>query len=238
MRRGPRALWLVRHGQSTGNLAREAAYRDELHEIALPARDADIPLSPHGEAQAAAFGHWLGGRPAEQRPTFVLTSPFLRARETARLALDAAGGGLRDLPVDVDERLRDRELGILEGLTWRGIAAKFPEEAERKARQGRFYHRPPGGESWADITLRLRSVYADMARELADERVLVVAHDAVIMLTRVIVEGIDEAAITRISDDTEYANAALTAYEHGAGGLELTAFNAVVAPVPVTAGEP
>jgi broad specificity phosphatase PhoE len=75
-------------------------------------------------------------------------------------------------------------------------------------------------------------VYSDVARELAGERVLVVAHDAVIMLTRVIVEGIDEEAITRLSDDTEYANAALTAYELRSDGYELTAFNAVVAPLP------
>jgi broad specificity phosphatase PhoE len=232
MRGGPEALWLVRHGQSTGNLAREVAYREESHEITLPARDADVPLSPLGEAQAAAFGRWLAARPAAERPTFVLSSPFLRARETARLAIEAGGDALRRLPIDVDERLRDRELGILEGLTYRGVAAKFPEETARKARNGRFYHRPPGGESWADIALRLRSVYTDAARELAGERVLVVAHDAVIMLTRVIVEGIDEGTITRLADEIDYANAALTAYERGDEGYRLTAFNELVAPVP------
>src|SRR5690242_20347307 len=105
MRRGPRALWLVRHGESEGNVAREAAYRDALHTIESEVRDADVPLSPRGEDQARAFGRWLGAQPDELRPTFVLVSPYLRARETARLALEAAG--LTGLPVDVDERLRD-----------------------------------------------------------------------------------------------------------------------------------
>jgi probable phosphoglycerate mutase len=222
LRRGPEALWLVRHGESEGNLLREAAERESRHEIGLPTRDADVPLSGRGEEQARAFGRWLAARPAGLRPTTVLASPYLRARETARLAL--AAGDLR-LPTDVDERLRDREMGILEGLTWEGILAQHPAEAERKRRLGKFHHRPPGGESWADICLRLRSLYADVARDLAAERVLVVAHDAVIQLTRVILEGMDEETAIRSSDATPYGNAALTAYELEPDGYRLTAYN-------------
>jgi probable phosphoglycerate mutase len=225
MRHGPQALWLVRHGESEGNLLREAAQRESFHEIGLPTRDADVPLSDRGEEQARAFGRWLAAQPARLLPTTVLVSPYLRARETARLAL--AAGDLR-LPIDVDERLRDREMGVLEGLTWEGILAEHPAEAERKRRLGKFQHRPPGGESWADICLRLRSLYADVARDLAGERVLVVAHDAVIQLTRVILEGMDEETAIRISDATPYGNAALTAYELDADGYRLTTYNEVV----------
>jgi probable phosphoglycerate mutase len=54
----PRALWLVRHGQSEGNVIRAAAARDaEVLEIA--ARDMDVPLSDLGRRQATAFGTWL-----------------------------------------------------------------------------------------------------------------------------------------------------------------------------------
>jgi probable phosphoglycerate mutase len=225
MRHGPQALWLVRHGESEGNLLREAAQRESFHEIGLPTRDADVPLSDRGEEQARAFGRWLAAQPARLLPTTVLVSPYLRARETARLAL--AAGDLR-LPIDVDERLRDREMGVLEGLTWEGILAEHPAEAERKRRLGKFQHRPPGGESWADICLRLRSLYADVARDLAGERVLAVAHDAVIQLTRVILEGMDEETAIRISDATPYGNAALTAYELDADGYRLTTYNEVV----------
>jgi probable phosphoglycerate mutase len=232
LRRGPAALWLVRHGESVGNVLREAAYQESLHEIGLETRDADSTLTPRGEEQARAFGRWLAAQPEHLRPTAVFSSPYVRARETARLALEAAGEPWSGLEVDVDERLRDRELGLLDGLTWRGIVAKYPEEAERKRRLGKLYHRPPGGESWADICLRLRGFYADVARDLPEERVLVVAHDAVIHLTRVVVEGLDEEEAVRISDETPYGNAALTAYEREAGGYRLTAFNEVVGDVP------
>ena len=228
LRRGPEALWLVRHGESEGNVLREAAYRESLQEIALTTRDADVPLTPRGEEQSRAFGRWLAAQPEHLWPTAVVSSPFVRARETARLALEAAGGPVARLEVDVDERLRDRELGLLDGLTWRGIVAKYPEEAERKRRLGKFLHRPPGGESWADICLRLRSFYADAARDLTGERVLLVAHDAVIHLTRVVVEGLAEDEAVRISDETPYGNAALTSYELEPGGYRLTGFNGAV----------
>jgi len=228
LRRGPEALWLVRHGESQGNLLREAAERESRHEIGLPTRDADVPLSDRGEDQARAFGRWVAAQPAELRPTTVLVSPYLRARETARLALAAGGDVLAGLATDVDERLRDREMGILEGLTWAGILAEHPAEADRKRRLGKFHHRPPGGESWADVCLRLRSLYADVARDLAGERVLVVAHDAVIQLTRLILEGLDEETTIRIADATPYGNAALTAYELAADGYRLTTYNEVV----------
>jgi broad specificity phosphatase PhoE len=215
-----------------GNVLREAAYRDSLDEVPLTTRDADVPLTELGEEQARGFGRWLAAQPDHLRPTAVLASPYLRARETARLALEAGGAALAGLGVDVDERLRDRDMGLLDGLTWRGIVARYPAEAERKRRLGKFHHRPPGGESWADICLRMRSLYADAARDLPEDRVLVVTHDAVIHLTRVIVEALDEDAAVRISDETQYLNAALTAYEREPGGYRLTAFNEVADGVP------
>ena len=227
MRNGPRALWLVRHGESAGNVARAAAYRDRSHTIELETRDADVPLSAAGEEQARAFGRWLGGRPRELWPTYVLASPYLRATRTARLALDTAGGELAALPVDHDERLRDREMGVLEELTWHGVEARHPEEAARAARVGKLAYRPPGGESWNDIVLRLRSLYADVARELAGDRVLVFAHDAVIQLTRVVIEGLSEAE-TLAAGHEEYENGALTSYERTADGYTRTAWNEVV----------
>jgi probable phosphoglycerate mutase len=227
MRSGPRAIWLVRHGESEGNVAREAAHRDRLHEIGLGTRDADVPLSARGEDQARAFGQWLAAQPEDRRPTVVLASPYVRAVRTAEIALKAAGHAVPPLTIDLDERLRDREMGVLEDLTWHGIIARHPQEAERAQRLGKFGWRPPGGESWADICLRLRSVYADVAREFADDRVLVVAHDAVIQLTRVVMEGLSEAKVVELSKRV-YANCALTAYERGDDGYVLTAYNEVV----------
>ena len=90
LRSGPRALWLVRHGQSEGNVIRSTAEAEHREEYVLGGRDADVPLSELGERQATALGRWLAERPREELPTVVVTSPYLRARQTAAHALAAA----------------------------------------------------------------------------------------------------------------------------------------------------
>jgi 2,3-bisphosphoglycerate-dependent phosphoglycerate mutase len=220
---GPRALWLIRHGQSEGNVVRDEAERRDAPDYVLSTRDADVPLSDLGRRQADAFGRWLADQPADQKPDAVLVSPYRRAGETADLVLAAAG--LAGVARGVDERLRDRELGLWDGLTWRGIVARFPEESERAKLVGRFFHRPPGGESWADICLRVRSFLTDVARELGDARVLVVAHDVVIQLTRVIIEGMDEGPAVELVHGTSYANCGLTSFESGSEGPRLERYN-------------
>ena len=63
--------------------------------------------------------------PEDQRPEVVLTSPYVRARRTAEIV--QAGGGLHVDVSDflIDERLREKEFGILDRLTRRGIQERF-----------------------------------------------------------------------------------------------------------------
>lgn len=236
IRNGPRVLWLLRHGQSEGNVARDAAEQDGLEAVDLGGRDADVPLSALGERQAVAFGRWLAEQPDGARPTVVVASPYVRAQQTARLVLDAAGGDLATAEVETDERLRDRELGVWDLLTWRGIQARDPDEAERAVRIGRYFHRPPGGESWADILLRLRAALSDLALHHRDDRVLLVLHDVPIQLVRAAVEGLDEAATVDLVRGTAYANCGLTVLDRGDDGYDVVTYNHTV---PVEqAGEP
>src|SRR5829696_3920505 len=87
----PDVLWIVRHGQSAGNVARDAAEAGGLAVIDIAQRDVDVPLSPLGERQATALGRWFTQMSEDERPTVVLSSPYLRARETARIAIETAG---------------------------------------------------------------------------------------------------------------------------------------------------
>src|SRR5688500_20273704 len=76
--RWPSRLWLVRHGQSAGNVARAAAVAAGEHLIGLEVRDMDVPLSDLGLDQAAALGRWFASRPEAERPAAVISSPYLR----------------------------------------------------------------------------------------------------------------------------------------------------------------
>lgn len=213
-------LILTRHGESTANVAHVEAWRTHQEQLKVPERDPDVPLTELGRAQAAALGRGLAELPAAERPTVVVCSPFVRAVDTARIAL----GRDSSLPFRVDERLRDRELGVLDRLTPWGVRARFPEEAERRRRLGKFYHRPPGGESWADVALRLRSVYADIDREHAGERVLVVAHDVVVVLTRYLVEQLSESEVLAL-EKTPIVNCSLSRWARRGGALHSVGYN-------------
>jgi len=210
--RWPAKLWIVRHGQSAGNVARDAADAAGLGEIDLKVRDVDVPLSDLGHAQAAAVGRWFASLPKNERPEVILTSPYLRAHQTAKAICEAHGAVGEARPPLVDERLREREFGILDRLTTAGIMARFPEQAAHRAMLGKFYHRPPGGESWVDVILRLRSALDTISLHHADKRVLIVCHQVVVLCLRYILEEMDEARIMGIDKQGDVVNCGVCEY--------------------------
>jgi broad specificity phosphatase PhoE len=213
----PRTLWIVRHGQSAGNLARDAAEAAGLPIIDIEHRDIDTPLSELGQTQAIALGHWFAQMPAQRRPEVVLCSPYVRARDTTRLLLDAAGIDGKAVRVRLDERLREKEFGVLDRLTVHGIRQKFPELSDQRSHVGKFYFRPPGGESWCDVILRLRSLVEMATREHGGQRVLVVAHQVIVNCMRYLLECMDEAQILAIDKLADVPNCGVTSYEYDAG---------------------
>ncbi|HEY0413806.1 MAG TPA: phosphoglycerate mutase family protein, partial [Allosphingosinicella sp.] len=101
--RWPERLWIVRHGQSAGNVARDAAHAAGHSRIDIAIRDVDVPLSPLGERQAEALGRWFGGLAEAEKPEVVLASPYVRARQTARAICEAGGVTGEARPPIVDE---------------------------------------------------------------------------------------------------------------------------------------
>lgn len=189
----PTALTAVRHGQSTANAAFAHANATGALTVPITERDADLPLTDLGRAQAADLGRRLAAEP----PHLVYCSPYLRARDTLHLALatahDHGAPDPRTIPVHHDERLRDRETGAWEMLTEAALRRKYPEDIARRDHVGHYYFRPPGGENFPDVQLRLRSLLAEALPAAAGQRLLIVAHDAVVLMLRMILDPLDEA---------------------------------------------
>jgi broad specificity phosphatase PhoE len=222
---------LARHGESEGNVAAAAAELGGAPALDIVLRDADVPLTRIGEEQAAA----LGDAVAELDPPLaaIWSSPYLRATSTARIAVARSGSGL---PIREDERLRDRELGILDLLSSHGVEALHPEEAARRLRLGKFWYRPPGGESWADVALRLRSVLPEILA--GDGPVLIVAHDVVVALIAYVCCRMSETQILDLARGRAVGNATLTTLNLVDGSWRLEGFGDTghlrAAEVPVT----
>jgi broad specificity phosphatase PhoE len=191
--------------------------------IDIAERDIDVPLSDLGREQATALGHWFGSLPPDRAPEVVLTSPYVRARQTTKLLMDAAGLDPRQVRVRVDERLREKEFGLLDRLTVHGIREKYPELAAQRVHVGKFYFRPPGGESWCDVILRLRSVIEMVSREHAGQRVLVVAHQVIVNCMRYLLENLEEHEILALDRRADVPNCGVTSYEFQPSAGELAA---------------
>lgn len=126
----------------------------------------DPPLSAVGRRQAAA----LAARLAQEKIHHVYASDLRRATETA-VAIAAA----HNLPVHTDPRLREMAFGEWEGLTWAEIGERYPQEwAAWQADP--LGVAPPGGETLAQVTLRVQSALGSIAERHPDQCVALVSH--------------------------------------------------------------
>ncbi|AQR68442.1 hypothetical protein BZG29_08790 [Janthinobacterium sp. LM6] len=78
----PRHIWIVRHGQSAGNVARDAAEAE---------KQLSITIAKLGARQALALGDWFATLPPEQQASVVQYLPYMRARRTAQAVLARIG---------------------------------------------------------------------------------------------------------------------------------------------------
>jgi broad specificity phosphatase PhoE len=251
----PRELLLARHGQSTTNvrkqLVADARERGETIESAWAfthQRDMDAELTEIGEKQGVALGKYLAPRyPARGVPTLspagdgnsanggiehIILSPYMRTRQTTECIV--AGLGYRPNLV-VEERVRELEFGLMDGLNREGVRLKYPDEAARRDRDGKYWYRPPGGENRPDVRLRVHSVLDTLNRDYVGSRVLIVCHSVVVLAFRSLIERWGEEQYMRVDQEDDVANCGLTRYTRTRNGkkfkLILTEYN-TVAPTP------
>lgn len=217
--RWPDDIFLIRHGESLGNVARAEAISSGSEIIEVDENDKQVGLSARGIEQARALGIWFQRNP----PSVVWTSPYRRARETARLAADQWEN---PVPIVVDDRLRERSLGILNRLTGAGIRSRYPHEALSRMRVGKFDYRPPLGESWADVAHRLRGV-VDALHACSQKRIMIVTHQVDIMCLRYLLEKLTVAQLMALDTKMTVANCSVTHYQATDDRIELVAFNDV-----------
>lgn len=220
----PCEIIFVRHGESELNVRAAIALsrHDTLVKLRRPTRDADVPLTNTGRRQAEVTGQALADN--FDKIDIAYTSPHLRAHDT--LAAIQKGLGY-SVEVRLEDRVREKEFGIIGQYTIYGMKKHFPQEAERLELEGPYYYRPLGGESYPDIGLRLHSFLHSLYSHQAGKRVLVVTHAAVISMVRKMLEYLTEAAMLDIEDSHVAHNCSVTNYKVGDERLVLDYYNKV-----------
>jgi broad specificity phosphatase PhoE len=166
------SLYLVRHGQTDASLANRFCGR------------IDPPLNATGvamaDALAARYGTGDAGGFVE-----IVSSPLLRARQTAAPTARAAG-----LDVTTDDGLVEIAYGQWDGRAEADVerddAARFHAWAAHPGRVA-----PPGGESGADIAVRALAAVERIRARHATGKVLVVSHKATLRVLVCALLGID-----------------------------------------------
>jgi broad specificity phosphatase PhoE len=153
-------IYYVRHGLTDWNVQQ----RLQGHR--------DVPLNSEGRAQAVCCGEILrnlldrDGR--STRELDYVSSPLVRARETMELM--RATLGLQPDGYRVDAQLAEISFGEWEGLTYADVLARDQDVVGRRE-SNKWSFLPPGGESYAQLTVRLRAWY-----ETVDTDTVVAAH--------------------------------------------------------------
>ncbi|MGB7282495.1 MAG: histidine phosphatase family protein [Candidatus Acidiferrum sp.] len=238
----PDKIILIRHGESVRNLMKEQPKSDANRYVwADGLRDQDTPLTDTGLGQALTLGVHLAKTEPALNAVFV--SPYRRTRQTAERILKGflghtSRGGPQGISADavrdkdmprliVEERVREIEFGVLDGLTHEGIQAKYPEELVRREKEGKYWYRPPGGESRPDVALRIHSFLGTLTRDYREQTVAVVAHSVVVLCFRRLLERWGEEEYLQVDREEDVKNCSLTSYVFRDHRMVLEAYNRI-----------
>ncbi|CAF1229598.1 unnamed protein product [Rotaria sordida] len=145
-----RTIYLTRHGESEMNVQQRIG--------------GDSPLSPAGITYTEALAQYIANE--NIKDLIVWTSARQQAICTAAKI---------NAPTEPLKALNGINPGMFEGLTYREVAERYPEEFAARDRS-KYYYRYPGGESYHDLVARLEPVIMELERA---ENLLVICHQAV-----------------------------------------------------------
>jgi broad specificity phosphatase PhoE len=257
----PKQLILIRHGESAFNamklrrdadpeyqrfkrLYEEGAQKGDFdfpkftltlaHKLkqryALGLSDAETPLTPRGHEQARLTGKGLAQN--LPKPDVIFVSPYIRTHQTFE-GIMRGHGDLGEVRIVPDERIRERNIGLLELFNdWKVLNALYPEQGQLHRLQGPFYYRYPQGESIVDVQSRNRQWFQTLTRDFRGKVVWAVTHHLTILSIRSLLERWTPEQFVDADQNHTPRNCSLTVYrgdpKQGANGkLVLERYNEI-----------
>ncbi|MFD1465225.1 histidine phosphatase family protein [Lapidilactobacillus mulanensis] len=158
-------LFFVRHGKTQWNL--EGRYQGA---------GGDSPLLPGSYHDVHSLATYLSSKRIKFRAIY--TSPLLRAETTAVFLSENLN---QNLPIKINPGLREFNLGIMEGKTFKEVESKYPEAVDAfRNHPDLFEKNRVQAETFSELILRMREVILMIAKQYpADsDNILIVSHGA------------------------------------------------------------
>lgn len=151
-------IWLIRHGETAWNASRRLQGWQ------------DIPLNAVGEQQAKQLASYLASERFKVEFDHVISSDLQRAVQTA-----AISGAQLGLEVTVEQGLRERGFGVMEGRSWDSLGGRVPDQPGEAAEVV-----PEGAESILQFQQRVLAAVERLAVQYPSKKLAVFAHGGVI----------------------------------------------------------
>lgn len=168
-------LFLVRHGETNWNIVKRLQGAT------------DIPLNENGEALAKATCEGMKEIPLD----LIFTSPLKRAYRTAELVR-----GERDIPIVIDDRIREICFGDYEGLISKSEGYSIPDpDFKYFFTKTECYRTPPNGEPIEELLARTGAFLEELKNrvDLKDKTILISSHGAAV---RALLSNIEKCDIS------------------------------------------
>lgn len=161
----PRVIYLCRHGES------------ELNVQGRIGGDAD--LSPRGLEFAEFLPHWILNNFGSEKSLTVWTSSLKRTMQTAQFL---------SYPKVPRKALDELYAGRCDGLTYKEIEERYPLDFHARDTDKYNYRYPEGGESYADLVLRLEPIMMELEH---NTDILIIGHQAILRVIYAYFMGLD-----------------------------------------------
>jgi broad specificity phosphatase PhoE len=165
-------LYLLRHGETHWNVEQRMQGRG------------DSALTERGRDQVLQHAAVLAASGVDR----LMVSSAGRTRASADILLERLRADGNDVPATYHDALMERHCGAWEGMTIAEIETQFPENWAARQQDG-YFHRPPGGESHADMELRVGELLPAIRSE--GDRIAVVTHGVMSRVILKLLLGLD-----------------------------------------------
>lgn len=175
-----------------------------IHTFNIPFIDYDVPITSDGWEQARITGEYL----RTKEISFAITSPMVRTRQT----LEGVINSWESKPkIIINELIKEVNAGERYKVTSALFEQMFPGELAKKNKD-RYNYRPPNGESYADVLLRVFPAAQEILKQAEQENLLVVSHGTCIRILRQIIENLTPNQFLALPENDEPRNCSITHY--------------------------